>query len=80
MNFKMIPSERIGTWNRTEYGGYYTYNDLTDHEVTSLQEYFKLLFPASIQKDSGNIPNDSYVTLYQIGGNFKKTVKVFDRC
>lgn len=78
MNFQMIPSERIGTWNKTEYGGYYTYNDLTDHEVTSLQEYFKLLFPAFIQKDSGNIPNDSYVTLYQIGGNFKKTVKVCD--
>ena len=71
-----IPLEMV-TY-RTHYGSIAGYQNYQKEETEILQEYFQMLLKDTIEKPEGEIPNDSYVTLYQIGGSFKRTVRVCD--
>ena len=71
-----IPLEMV-TY-RTHYGSIAGYQNYQKEETEILREYFQMLLKDTIEKPEGEIPNDSYVTLYQIGGSFKRTVRVCD--
>ena len=71
-----IPYEGTFKVYKSEYGPVRYYNNMTPNETDAFRKYASCFFSPTIMKNGQEIPNDFWVTIKQLGGTFKRTVKI----
>lgn len=71
-----IPYEGTFSVYKSEYGPVRYYNNMTPNETDAFRKYASCFFSPTIMKNGKEIPNDFWVTIKQLGGTFKRTIKI----